>query len=245
MKNARLSPASKMFSQCALAVLTVAATTVVLLLIGRDVLDKTIIALCYLVPVGWSTARWGPGPGTCAALAAILAFDLFFIPPFYSFAVGRLEGWLLLAILLAVANVVLGRLQSNLSKAQAGVYHEYPAIFVHELSAALAGLCTQEAVMHVLASRLQQMFPAALVEVFIQPSHSSPMIVRVPSDGLTNGKPDRVLPILAAPDLGGEIRLWNDGWLPPEDSYLFQNFATQAALALERARLAETEMHLV
>ena len=38
-----------------------------------------------------------------AALAAALAFDFLFIPPFYTFAVGSLEGWLVLAIFLAVA----------------------------------------------------------------------------------------------------------------------------------------------
>jgi hypothetical protein len=80
------------------------------------------------------------------------------------------------------------------------------------------------------------------VEVFVLPSQSSPLSARVPSDAPARGKPDRMLPILAAPELVGEIRLWRgSGWLPPEDSYLFRNLATQAALALERARLAEAE----
>ena len=40
----------------------------------------------------------------------------------------------------------------------------------------------------------------------------------------------------------GEIDIWRgNGWLPPEDSRLLQNFATQAILSLERARLAEAE----
>ena len=45
-------------------------------------------------------------------------FDYFFIPPFYTFAVGRLEGWLVLAIFLVVSIVVIGRIQSGLTKAQ-------------------------------------------------------------------------------------------------------------------------------
>jgi GAF domain-containing protein len=68
------------------------------------------------------------------------------------------------------------------------------------------------------------------------------MFVKLPVDGLVQGKPDRVLPILASPGLVGEICLWRgNGWLPSEDSRLLKNFATQAALALERARLAEAE----
>jgi two-component system sensor histidine kinase KdpD len=238
MKKIRLS--SDLIGKCLLAVLAVAVTTVPLALIGRDTLGEAVIALLYLVPVGWSAARWGQGPGMCAALAAALTFDFFFIPPFYTFAVGRLEGWLVLVIFLAVAVVVVGRIQSGLSRARAS---ERDAIFMYELSAALAGLRTEDAVVHALARHLQQMLQAALVQVSIQPGNqSAPIIARAPLDGKANGKPERVLPILAAPGLVGEIHLWRgDGWLPPEDSRLLQNLSTQAALALERAQLAEAE----
>ncbi len=54
-----------------------------------------------------------------------------------------------------------------------------------------------------------------------------------------------MLPILGAPSLIGEICLWRgDGWLPSEDSRLLENFTRQAALALERARLAEAELRM-
>jgi len=241
MKKIHLSFSPELLSKCLLAVLAVAATTVPLVLIGRDTLGEAVIALLYLVPVGWIASQWGQVPGICAALAAALTFDFFFISPFYTFAVGRLEGWLVLVIFLAVAIVVVGRIQSSLSRAQAS---ERDAIFMYELSTALAGLRTQDAVVHALARHLQQMFQAALVEVLVQQpgSQSSPLIVQAPLDGVANGKPDRVLPILAAPGLVGEIRLWRGhGWLPPEDSRLLQNFTAQAALALERARLAEAE----
>ena len=222
------------------AILVVAVTTVPLALIGRDTLGEAVIALLYLVPVGWSAARWGQGSGILAALVAALAFDFFFIPPFHSFTVGNLEGWLVLAIFLAVAIIVVGRIQSGLSKAHAS---EREAIFMYELSTSLAGLRTQEAVVHALARHLQQMFQAALVEVFIQAgSQVLPIIAGAPMDGTPDGKPDKVLPILASPGLVGEIRLWRgDGWLPSEESRLLKNFANQAALSLERARLAEAE----
>jgi len=229
--------------QCAKAVLTVAVITIPLVLIGRGTLGKTVITLCYLVPVGWSAVRWGPWPGTCAALAAILAFDFFFIPPFHTFAAGRLAAWFVLAAMLTGANVLAARMQSDLSKeGQDRLYHQYHAASLHKLGAALAALRTQGAVARVLASRLQQMLPAALVEVLIQLGHAPAMVARAPVDGLANDEPDRVVPILAAPDMVGEIRLWGGGdWLPSEDSYLFRNLAAQAALALERARLEEAE----
>ena len=240
MKRILSSFSLEALSQSVLAVLVVAATTGGLWLIGRDTLGEAVIALLYLVPVGWSASRWGQGPGIIAAVAAALAFDFFFIPPFYTFAVGRLEGWLVLAIFLAVAVVIVGRIQTVLSKALAS---ERDAIFMYEMSAALAGLRTQGAVAHTLARQLQQMFQASRVKVVIQPEGQSPSFVASePREGVGKGKPDRVLPILNAWGLVGEIQLWRGyGGLPPEDSRLLQNFASQAAQALERTRLAEAE----
>jgi two-component system sensor histidine kinase KdpD len=101
------------------AILTVAATTGVMYLIRRDRLGEGVIALLYLVPISWSTARWGQGPGIAAAISAALCFNFFFIPPYYTFVIGSLEGWLLLGIFLGVAIVVVGRIQSGLARAQA------------------------------------------------------------------------------------------------------------------------------
>ena len=243
MKRSPLSFTLEMFSQSALAVLSVAATTAILWLIGRDTLGEAVIALLYLVPIGWSASRWGQGPGMCAALAAALTFDFFFIPPFFTFAVGRLEGWLVLAIFLAVAIVVVGRIQFGLSRARAS---EREAIFMYELSTALAGLRTQAAVAHTLARQLQQMFQAALVKVVIQSDGQSPnLVASEPRDGVGKGRPDRILPILNAWGLVGEMQLWRGyGELPSEQSRLLQNFASQAAQALERTRLAEAEYHV-
>jgi two-component system sensor histidine kinase KdpD len=240
MKSNRLSFSSTIYFNCIFAFLSVVVMTIPLMYIGRDTLGEAVIALLYLVPVGWSAARWGQGAGVCAAVSAALAFDYFFIPPFYTFAVGRLEGWLVLAIFLVVSIVVIGRIQSGLTKARTS---EQEALFMYEMSAALAGLRTQESVVHALATNLQLMFQAELVEVCIQPGGKvEPILTSVPSNVKGSGVPDRILPILASPGLLGEIRIWRGhGWLPAEGSRLLNNFANQASLALERARLAEAE----
>jgi two-component system sensor histidine kinase KdpD len=243
MKRNHLSFSSTIYFNCLFALISVVVLTIPLLLIGRDTLGEAVIALLYMVPVGWSAARWGQGAGVCAAVSAALAFDYFFIPPFYTFAVGRLEGWLVLAIFLVVSIVVIGRIQSGLTKARTS---EREALFMYEMSSALAGLRTQEAVVHALATNLQLMFQAELVEVGIQPGNkSAPLLVKVPPAVEGTGVPDIILPILASPGLLGEIRIWRGhGWLPIEGSRLLHNFATQATVALERARLAEAEARI-
>lgn len=240
MKRNHASILSTTLINCLLSFLSVFVLTILLMLIGRDTLGEAVIALLYLVPVGWCAAQWGQGAGVCAAVFGALAFDYFFIPPFYTFAVGRLEGWLVLAFLLVVSVVVIGRIQTSLTKAQNS---EREAVFMYEISTALAGLRTQDSVTHALATNLQLMFLAELVEVSIQPANKSePLLVKAPPVGKSTGVPDRILPILAFPGLIGEIRIWRGtGWLPAEGDRLLNNITTQASQALERARLAEAE----
>jgi two-component system, OmpR family, sensor histidine kinase KdpD len=240
MKRNLLTFPPTIFSNCLFAFLSVFVLTIILMLIGRETLGEAVVALLYLLPVGWSAARWGQGAGVCAAVMASLAFDYFFIPPFYTFAVGRLEGWLVLLIFLVVSIVVVGRIQTGLTRASNS---EREAIFMYEMSSTLAGLRTQEAVVHALATNMQLMFQAELVEVSIQPwKQVDSLLITAPPDKKASGVPDRILPILASPGLVGEIRIWRGyGWLPAEGSRLLSNFATQAAQALERACLAESE----
>ncbi len=231
--NRSLHFTTDLFKQSAYAVLIVAATTFALLLIGRNEVGEGVIALVYLMPVIWSGYRWGQGPGMSAALAAALAFDFLFIPPFYTFTIDNLEGWLVLVIFLAVAVILIGRFEASLSKAR-------QVTFMYELSSALAGARTQDAVAHTTARYIQQLFQASLVNVIFRPSsdHSPRVAVSEPHNGQGQGKPDSLLPILNAWGLIGEIQIWRGeyGNLPSEESPLLQNFASQTAKALERTQ---------
>jgi two-component system sensor histidine kinase KdpD len=146
------------------ALLLVLAITIPLWLIGRETLGEAVIALLYLVPVTWCAFRWGQLPGISAALTAALAFDFLFIPPFFTFAVGRLEGWLVLGIFLGVAVIVVGRIQASITTAR-------EATFMYELSSALSGVRTQEAAARILARQIQQLFQASMVRVSCQLGH--------------------------------------------------------------------------
>jgi K+-sensing histidine kinase KdpD len=220
------------------SVLAVGGATGLMLLIGREQLGEAVIALLFLVPVGWSASRWGQGPGIFAALIAALAFDFFFIPPFYTFTVGNLEGWLVLAIFLGVAIVVVGRIQVSLTKARTS---ERDAILMYELSSALASLRTQEAVAYTVARFLHERYLVKLVTVVIQPKGQSNEITAYePQNGILDGKPDRVLALLNNWGLVGEIQIWGrDILLPATDSRIFRNFVSQIGQAIERTQLTE------
>jgi K+-sensing histidine kinase KdpD len=231
----RITP--RLFGDTLKAVLTIFLTTVPLFLIGRAALGDAVIALLYLVPVTWSASRWGLGPGMSAALTAALCFDFLFIPPFFTFSIGSLEGWLVLAIFLAVAIVVVERIQSSLSKAR-------DATFMYELSRVLAEARTQDAVAHSLAREVQQLFQASLVNVIYRTGKGSPSIaVSQPLNTTREGRPDRLIPILNSWGLVGEIQIWRGSSieLPAEESRLLQNFASQAGRAFERTQPVELQ----
>src|SRR5512139_2989830 len=206
MNKFHLNLSFRLVEGSAIAVGLVLATTALFLLIGRSVLGEGVIALLYLVPIGWSTTRWGQLAGMCAAVTAFLTFNFFFIPPFYTFQIGSVEGWLILIIFLAVATVIVGRIQYGLHRAHV---REREALFMYELSTALAGARTPDTVARTLARQLQQMLQAELVQVVIEPDQApNPIMVSVPSSSSAAEKPDQILPLLAPHRLVGEIRLW-------------------------------------
>jgi two-component system sensor histidine kinase KdpD len=230
-----LNLSMKMIEGSAIAVGLVLATTALFLLIGRNVLGEGVVALLYLVPIAWSTTRWGQLAGMCAAVTAFLTFNFFFIPPYHTFQIGGVEGWLILIIFLAVATVIVGRIQYGLHRAHV---REREALFMYELSTALAGARTPEAVARTLADQLQQKLQAELVQVVVEPDHSTNAImVGVPTSTSAADNPDQILPMLAPHRLVGEIRLWRGrAPLPSANGILLQNFAEQGALALERVQ---------
>jgi two-component system sensor histidine kinase KdpD len=155
-------PSFRKIMQSLLSAFLVLILTLIMAAIGRRILAEGVITLLYLVPIAWCTVRWGKLAGASASLTAALAFDFFFIPPFYTFTIGSLEGWLLLVIFMAASIIIVGRVQSViLNERNRG--HE--ATFMYELVAAISNLQSREAIARVIASQIQQQYQAALVQV--------------------------------------------------------------------------------
>jgi K+-sensing histidine kinase KdpD len=235
MNSARYASTLKLLRNCLIAVLAVAATTVPLFLIGRSTLGEGVIAMCYLLPIVWSGSRYGLVPGVVAAVTATLSFDFLFVPPFMTFSVGSLEGWLMLAIFLGVAIFVVERIQASLSKAR-------EAVLMYEFSLALSSQRTPGAIAHATAHEIQQLYQARLVNVVYHPDNASPkIVVSQPGNVVEKEKPDRVLPILTSLGLVGEIQIWRGSYmdLPSRDNPLLKNFAWQAGRNFDRAQPLE------
>ncbi len=222
-----------------LAFLLIAAITAIFTLL-RGVLDTTLVALLYLIPLGVITAWWGLGPGILSAFVAFLAFNYFFIEPHYTFTVHRAADIVILVVFLVVAVVIsqlVGQAQAGLSAATA---REREATQLYELSTALAGLPNDHAIVQILAKQVHAVAEGEYVELNVKGTR--PFSFRIPDTNPPARFPELVVPIEAARGVLGEIRLWRaEPAISSSEKRLFQTFASQGALALERAWLAQAE----
>ena len=223
-----------------MAVAVVFALTVVIQLIGNKMLGEGVIALIYLVPIGWCTVRWGQIAGVSAALTAALSFDYLFIPPYGTFNIGSLEGWLLLFLFIAASILVVGRIQTILGEAQ---NRERKAAFLYEMIASFSNQQTREGIARALADQIQQIYQAEFVQINLEGKGKlSAMVISAANeaDSIAKGKPDRALPIFSGSELIGVIAIWKGLIpLPSEDDPMLQTLLRQTAIALDRAQVAE------
>jgi two-component system sensor histidine kinase KdpD len=211
-----------------------------ILFILRDVLDTTLVALLYLIPLGVITAWWGLGPGIMSALITFLTFNYFFIEPYYTFTVHRPPDVMVLVVFLIVAVVIsqlMARAQAGLAAATA---REREATQLYELSIALAGLHEDHAIAQILARQIHAVADGEYVELTITGARSFDF--RLPEQNPPRRPPELTIPIEAARGVLGEIRLWRtEPAITFSEKRLLQTFTSQGALALERAWLAQAE----
>ncbi len=222
-----------------LAFLLIATITAIFFVL-RDILDTTLVALLYLIPLGIITAYWGLGPGITSALIAFLTLNYFFIQPYYTFTVHQPTDVVVLVEFLIVAVVIsqlVARAQAGLVAAMA---REREATQLYELSTALTGLHDDHTIAQILAKQVHAVAESEYVELNVAAAQS--FAYRLPEIDLPTRPPELIVLIEAARGILGEIRLWRAApAISSSERWLLQTFASQGALALERAWLAQAE----
>jgi two-component system sensor histidine kinase KdpD len=206
----------------------------------REIIDTSIIAFIFLLPVGLVTVLWGLRPGITAAVLAFFAVNFFLVKPYYKLAVHQPSDLVVLMVFLIVAVVIsqlVGRAQAGTIAATA---REREATQLFELSTALTGLHNDRAIAEILAKQVQTVSQGEYVEVNITGAQA--FIFHLPESAAPSRLPELIVPIQAARGILGEIRLWRaEPAISSSEKRLLQTFASQGALALERARLAQAE----
>jgi K+-sensing histidine kinase KdpD len=99
-------------------------------------LSSTTVALALLLVVLFAATGWGSRPALLAALLGVVCFNLFFLPPVYTFTIADPQNWVALAAFLITALVVgelSARAKRRAQESEAGrreierLYNEYRA----------------------------------------------------------------------------------------------------------------------
>jgi two-component system sensor histidine kinase KdpD len=225
------------------------------------------LVMVYLLGVVAVAVRSGRGPSVLASVLSVAAFDFFFVVPFFSFAVSDTQYLITFAVMLIVALVISGMTVSIQARAEAARRREQRTGALYRLSRELAGTPEVEKLLRIALRHVVGLFPGRAF--LLLPDHTGHLTLRgsEPPGFALDSNEDAVakwvyahgqlaglgtatlsaahalyLPLTASQGpvgvLGvrpGEPRAVDT----PEQLHLLETCASQTALAIERATLAE------
>lgn len=227
----------------------------------------TNLAMIFLLVVVIAAVALGRGPSLLAAVLSVLVFDFFFVPPQLTLAVSDTEYLLTFIALLAVGLIISNLTAQVREQAEAAQRREIRTIELYALSRDLAAAANlDEIVQHILVHAGQTF--GREVAVLMPDAARRTVALYAASPGLTldenelavaawvfqHGQPAgrgtdtlpaataRYLPLKTARGVVGVLGVTPTdpaSRLSPDQRHLLEVFASQSALAIERAQLAE------
>ncbi len=161
------------------------ALTTLLALPLRMTIEPTNIAMVYFVAVIVAAVRLGRAPAIFASLLSVVAFDLVFILPYYTFVVADTQYLLTFGALLAVGIVVSTLAAQARRQELAARRRESQTAALYDLSRRLAGAVEADDIATTLLRHIEQTQGAATV-VFTR-DDAGALVQRATSDGVTAG----------------------------------------------------------
>ena len=229
-------------------------------------LSPVNLVMLYLVVVVISAVFLGRGPSILASVLSVLAFDFFFVPPHLTFAVSDTE-YILTFIGLFLVGLVISTLAARArEQADAARFSAEQTTELYELSRDLAAVYGLDDILRALIRHIQGTFGREGVILLPDQGRLASTVgsgdleldeneMAVGDWVLRHGEPAgrntntlpgaqlRYLPLKTARGVLGVLGIQGsaeaDGYLTPDQQRLMEAFASQAAVAIERAQLAE------
>jgi two-component system sensor histidine kinase KdpD len=124
-------------------------------------LDLANIVMLFLLGVVIAAIRLGRGPAVTTAVASVLCFDVFFVPPYFSLAVSNVQHLVTFAIMLVVG-VTIAELMTRLKhQAHVSAYREERAANLFALARELSGAPSTDEVIEKSVPIIEASFRAA------------------------------------------------------------------------------------
>jgi two-component system sensor histidine kinase KdpD len=246
--------------------LALVATATLLSTLVDPFISPTNLVMLYLLAVVIAALRLGRGPSIAAAVFSVVTFNFFFVPPRYTFAVADPQYLITFASLLIVGLAISTLASRVRDQAEAARRREAQTATLYELSRDLASAVGLDAIMNSVITHIGETFDRE-VAVFLP--EGDRLAARAVSPGFDldqdkyavatwafqRGQPAgrgtdtlpatdaRYLPLRTARGVVGVLGLKltsSAQQSTPEQRRLMEAFASQTALAIERAQLAET-----
>jgi two-component system sensor histidine kinase KdpD len=123
--------------------------------------DRSNIVAIFILTVVLVAVRFGRGPAALAAVLSVGAFDFFFVPPRFSFAVSDVQYFLTFSIMLAVG-LITGQLTAGLRfQARVSAHREERAASLYEFARDLSGAVQVDQVVKTSGEFIERTFHAA------------------------------------------------------------------------------------
>lgn len=259
----RAAPAAETWAGVLLSVLAAGLLAAWL----RELVTLPNLSMIFLLPVLLAAVRWGLVPAITAAVLSLLIYDVFFVVPYYTLTVAQPQDLLALIMFLVVA-VLTSDLTARLrAQVAAAKRRETATAALYSLSRDIAAAQGLESVAEAVATRLHELLEAGVV-VLVRENEALAVRAACPAE-LVLTEAERAaaawawqhdreagwstdtlpgiawlcLPLRTARSRLGVLALKPDSpALPlPDQRRLWSALATQAALAIERALLAQIE----
>jgi len=143
---------------------TAAATLLCAAMFGYFELSNLVMV--YLVGVVVVAVRFGRGPSVLASVLAVAAFDFFFVPPRFTFAVSDVEYVVTFAVMLLVGLVVSNLAVNLRSQAKVATHRERRAGVLYEFTRELGAAQSEDVVARTAVKHIAAEFEGASVLLF-------------------------------------------------------------------------------
>lgn len=224
------------------------------------------LVMIYLLGNVIVATRFGSGPSTFAAVLSVLAFDFFFVPPFYAFHVGDSDYLITFGVMLVVT-LTISRMTIRIKEqAEAARERETRTSNLYEMSREFANGHGVAELSRIAIRHLDELFESQTIIVLpngegdLQRYGSEQATAKLTTQEQavmrwvydrgqmagwgTQTLPSSTglyLPLSTSNGIGGVLGLYPlqpSHLLSPDQLHLLETFTNQTALAIERARLA-------
>jgi two-component system sensor histidine kinase KdpD len=246
------------------------ATAVVTLATGVDWLmfpffELSNLIMVYLLGVIVVATRHGRGASLLASVVSVAAFDFFFVPPYFTFAVADTQYLVTFAVMLLVALVISGLTIRIRTQAEAARQRERRTAALYAMSREFAGAQGMDELLKIAVRHVGEVFHSQVVVLLpdaggrLAPWSSGQFEMDANELGVSRwvyehrqaaglgtgtlpGASALYLPLVASRGAVGVLGVRpadRHALDAPEQLHQLETFANQTALAVERAQLAD------